>query len=89
MAGAPWAVCSCSVGLPPLTSVTAGGDAEIGFPVSLAGFAIVLTLSGYALYYSTDRFHDGAATVHEVLGSAVIVFVLAHWWRNAAFRVEP
>lgn len=52
---------------------------------SLAGFAILLTLTGYALYYTTDRFHDVAAVLHEFLGSAVIVFALAHWSRNAAF----
>ena len=56
---------------------------------SLAGFAVLLVLSGYALYYTTDRFHDGAAILHEVLGVVAIAFALTHWWRNAAFRSEP
>ena len=56
---------------------------------SLAGFAVLLVLSGYALYYTTDRFHDVAAVLHEVLGVVAIAFALTHWWRNAAFRSEP
>ena len=50
---------------------------------------MVLVLSGYALYYTTEGFHDVAATVHEVLGVVAIVFALAHWFRNGAFRFEP
>jgi hypothetical protein len=56
---------------------------------SLAGFAVVLVLSGYALYYTTDRFHDVAAILHEVLGVVAIAFALTHWLRNRAFRSEP
>ena len=52
----------------------------------LAGFAVVLVLSGYALYYTTDRFHDVAATLHEVLGVVAIGCALTHWLRNAALR---
>jgi hypothetical protein len=55
---------------------------------SLAGFAAALTLSGYALYYTTDRFHDAAAAVHELLGALVIVFALLHWRRNIARAVS-
>lgn len=53
---------------------------------SLAGFALVLVLSGYALYYTTDRFHDVAASLHEVLGVVAIAFALTHWLRNTAPR---
>ena len=56
---------------------------------SLAGFAVVLVLSGYALYYTTDRFHDVAAMLHEVLGVVAIAFALTHWLQNRAFRSEP
>jgi heme A synthase len=47
--------------------------------LSLAGFVSILTLSGYALYYTTDRLHDTSAVAHEVLGTLAIVFALAHW----------
>ena len=50
----------------------------------LAGFAAVLTLSGYALYYTADRLHDAAAVTHEVLGGLVIVFALVHWRGSTA-----
>jgi hypothetical protein len=59
---------------------------------SLAGFATVLTVTGYTLYYTTDRFHDAAATAHEVLGALAIVFALVHWRareRSAANRRGP
>ncbi|HVW71002.1 MAG TPA: hypothetical protein VHB68_18615 [Steroidobacteraceae bacterium] len=49
---------------------------------SLAGFALLLTVSGYALYYTTDRLHDIAAVTHEVLGVMAIVFALLHWARS-------
>lgn len=47
--------------------------------LSLVGFAALLTLSGYGLYYTTDHLHDGAAVIHEVLGGVAIVFALVHW----------
>jgi hypothetical protein len=50
---------------------------------SLAGFVVVLTATGYALYYTTDRLHDVAATTHELMGAIAIVFALTHWWNNA------
>jgi hypothetical protein len=53
---------------------------------SLAGFAVLLVSSGYALYYTTDRFHDVASTLHEVLGVVAIACALIHWCRNVAFR---
>ncbi len=57
--------------------------------LSLAAFVSILTISGYALYYTTDRLHDGSAAVHEVLGALAIVFALVHWRareRSAANR---
>jgi len=47
--------------------------------LSVAGVAVILIATGYALYYTTDRFHDAAALVHEVLGAAAILFGLVHW----------
>src|SRR5690242_3946890 len=47
--------------------------------LSLAVFVSILTLSGYALYYTTDRLHDASAVAHEVLGALAIVFALVHW----------
>jgi hypothetical protein len=57
--------------------------------LSLAAFVSILTLSGYALYYTTDRLHDASAIAHEVLGVLAIVFALVHWRareRSAANR---
>jgi hypothetical protein len=56
---------------------------------SLASLAAVLVVSGYALYYTTDRLHDIAAVAHEVLGGAAIVFALTHWRRNARSPARP
>jgi hypothetical protein len=47
--------------------------------LSLAAFVSILTLSGYALYYTTDHLHDGAVAIHEVLGTLAVVFGLMHW----------
>jgi hypothetical protein len=49
---------------------------------SLSAAALVLVLSGYALYYTTDHLHDLAAIAHELLGAAAIVLALAHWQRR-------
>ena len=57
--------------------------------LSLAAFVSILTVSGYALYYTTDHLHDVSAALHEVLGALVIVFALTHWRareRSAANR---
>src|SRR5690349_21303786 len=57
--------------------------------LSLATFVSLLTVSGYALYYTTDRLHDAAAVLHEVLGALIVVFALVHWRareRSAANR---
>lgn len=56
--------------------------------ISLATLAAVLVVSGYALYYTTDRLHDIAAAVHEVLGGAVIAFALTHWRRKGRLPVD-
>jgi hypothetical protein len=52
----------------------------------LAGCAIVLVVSGYALYYSTGPAHESAAAVHEGLGLLAIVAAVAHWRRVRAAR---
>lgn len=49
----------------------------------LAGFAVLLVLSGYGLYYTTDRLHEIAAVIHQVLGALAILFALMHWVRNS------
>lgn len=56
--------------------------------LSLAGFALVLVLSGYALYYTTDYFHDVAAVAHEALGMAAIIIALLHWTRSSSNQKE-
>lgn len=53
-----------------------------GIAVSTA--AIVLSLTGYGLYYTADFWHALAAIVHEALGAAGIVFALTHWRRYRA-----
>ncbi len=45
----------------------------------LAAAAVLIVVSGYALYYTTDRLQATAAAVHEVLGGAAILFALVHW----------
>ena len=47
----------------------------------LGGCAIVLVVSGYALYYTTGPWHGGAAVLHEGLGVLAIVAAMAHWRR--------
>lgn len=54
--------------------------------VAMATLAAVLVLTGYALYYTTDRLHDGADFIHEVLGAAAILFALTHWRRYRIAR---
>ena len=49
--------------------------------IAVAGVAIILALTGYALYYTTDRLHDVAGIVHEVLGMTAVLFALTHWRR--------
>jgi uncharacterized membrane protein len=49
--------------------------------VLLAGTAVLLALSGYALYYTTGTVHEVAARTHELLGVGSLLVALAHWWR--------
>ena len=46
--------------------------------------ALLLVVSGYALYYSTGTPHDAAALVHEVIGTLSPAAAFAHWWRQRA-----
>ena len=48
----------------------------------LGGTALLLILSGYALYYTTSSPHDAAALAHEAIGVLSPAAALAHWWRN-------
>lgn len=49
----------------------------------LAISAVLIVVSGYALYYTTDRLQSVAAVLHEVLGGTAILFALLHWVRRA------
>lgn len=48
----------------------------------LATAAALIVISGYALYYTTDRLQSAAAVVHEALGGAAILLALLHWARR-------
>lgn len=48
---------------------------------TLLGWAVLLVVSGYALYYSVGPVHAGCASVHEWLGVGAIIVALAHWLR--------
>ena len=60
----------------------------------LAGFFVLLALSGFALFFvSDDRWQHFAATAHDVLGLGITVFAIQHWFfarrrdmRSAASR---
>ncbi|MDP9082742.1 MAG: hypothetical protein M3N50_03130 [Pseudomonadota bacterium] len=46
----------------------------------LSAFFLVLTMSGFALFFATDdRWQHGSALLHEVLGILVTVFAIQHW----------
>jgi hypothetical protein len=49
--------------------------------IAMASIAAVLGLTGYALYYTTDRLHDAAGVAHEVIGAGAFLFALTHWRR--------
>jgi hypothetical protein len=57
-----------------------------GSGLLLGASALLLVVSGYALYYSTGALHVSAARIHELLGVASLAAALAHWWRSAAAR---
>ena len=48
----------------------------------LGGAALLLIVSGYALYYTTGAAHDAAALAHAAIGVLSAGAALAHWWRN-------
>jgi len=52
----------------------------------LLGFATLLVLTGYALYYSTGGLHAGAALAHQLLGLVAIAAALMHWRRIRSGR---
>lgn len=54
--------------------------------VSMATVAAILALTGYALYYTTDRVHDVAGVAHEIIGAAAVLFALTHWRRYSPPR---
>lgn len=54
--------------------------------VAVASLGGILAVTGYALYYTTDRLHDAAGFVHETLGGVAIVFALTHWRRYRVAR---
>jgi hypothetical protein len=49
--------------------------------ISMATVAVILALTGYALYYTTDRLHDLAGVTHEIIGVAAFLLALTHWRR--------
>ena len=52
----------------------------------LAGCALVLVVSGYALYYTTAGVHTLASVLHQGLGIVALVAALTHWLRNRTVR---
>jgi hypothetical protein len=54
--------------------------------VSMASVALILALTGYALYYTADRLHDVAALAHETLGAVAVLLALVHWNRKRSVR---
>jgi hypothetical protein len=51
--------------------------------IVLAAVAVVLILTGYALYYTTGNLNGIAAATHEVIGVIALVAALAHWLKRA------
>jgi hypothetical protein len=49
--------------------------------ISMASVAAILGVTGYALYYTTDRVHDVAGVAHEFIGAVAVLFALTHWRR--------
>ncbi|HEY2676980.1 MAG TPA: hypothetical protein VGI65_08405 [Steroidobacteraceae bacterium] len=48
---------------------------------ALTALLIVLVVSGFALFFLIDdELQHGAALIHEVLGLAVTVFAIQHWF---------
>lgn len=55
----------------------------------LLGAALVLIVSGYALYYTTGGLHAAAGAVHEWLGLAGLAVALSHWLGRQARERNP
>jgi hypothetical protein len=55
----------------------------------LLAAALVLILSGYALYYTTGGLHAAAAVVHEWLGLGALAIALGHWLGRQARGRPP
>jgi phosphoglycerol transferase MdoB-like AlkP superfamily enzyme len=48
---------------------------------TLAAFLMLLTLSGFALFFvSDDRWQRLAAVTHDALGLGILVFAIQHWF---------
>jgi len=54
--------------------------------VAIASVAAILAVTGYALYYTTDRLHDIAGAAHEVIGGTAVLLALTHWRRHRPLR---
>lgn len=54
--------------------------------VAIASVAAILAVTGYALYYTTDRLHDIAGAAHEVVGGTAVLLALTHWRRHRPVR---
>ncbi len=60
----------------------------------LAALFLLLTMSGFALFFAADdRWQHGSAFMHDVLGIVITVFAIQHWFfarrrdiRSAASR---
>ena len=58
---------------------------------TLASLMVILILSGFALFFvSSDAWQRYAAAVHDVLGIAVTLFAIQHWFfgRRAVQKVS-
>ena len=56
---------------------------------TLAAFFVLLTVTGFALFFlSDDGWQRGAAVAHDILGVTVTVFAVQHWFfaRHRAIR---
>jgi hypothetical protein len=54
--------------------------------IAIVGVAAILAVTGYALYYTTDRLHDLAGLTHEAVGGVAILLALTHWRRRRPVR---
>jgi hypothetical protein len=54
--------------------------------LAIASVAVTLAVTGYALYYTTDRLHDLAGLAHETIGGAAVLLALTHWKRRRPVR---